>query len=658
MKTDFRRLPFLRLLCAGAILVLSAGISEAQSVQQITRPIDDSQRITLKGNTHPLAQAQYDQGALDASAPAGHVLLVLKRSDTQESALKQMIADQHNPSSPSFHKWLKPGDFGKTYGVGDSDLEAVKAWLQSKGFSINKINAGKTVIDFSGTAGQVGSAFHTELHTYVRNGVTFHANSADPQIPVALAPVVKGLASLNDIKPKSFLESKGRVNFNSATHRGTPQWNIPTCASSPAPGAACTYYLPTPADIATQYSLTSVYKNGTTGAGETIGIISASNVDMSNVKNYRTYFNVGNPNNLPQTIVDGEDPGQNSAVVEAYLDLEVSGALAPAATVNLYVSADTLTTTGLFTALVRAVDDDQADVLSLSYGTCEQELGLAGNQFFYYTWQQAAAQRQSVFVSSGDSGSAGCDSADFASRAVYGLAVSGFASTPYNVAVGGTDFYYSQYASGYGSSAVSSQLAQYWGTATTDSQAASLKSPIPEQPWDDTLGLNLGYPTAYSVAAGSGGPSSCATGVDDPASGTYDSCTAGYPKPSWQTGPGTYPDGTRDLPDVSLFAADGVNLSLWPICVETEDCTTYTNAAGATYLTGVGGTSASSHPTSQSHDFELHTHRERLGAGFVVCVGGAAAPTLEAALQQAHQAGIPVADDEEDEEGRGEVVVV
>jgi len=118
-----------------------------------------------------------------------------------------------------------------------------------------------------------------------------------------------------------------------------------------------------------------------------------------------------------------------------------------------------------------------------------------------------------VFVSSGDSGSAGCDSADFASPAVHGLAVSGFASTPYNVAVGGTDFYYSQYASGYGSSAVSSQLAQYWGTATTDSQAASLKSPIPEQPWDDTLGLKLGYPTAYSVAAGSGGPSSCATGV-------------------------------------------------------------------------------------------------------------------------------------------------
>ncbi len=594
MKRNFRRLPSLALLLAGATLALSSVTARAQAVQQVTGIVDDSQRVTLKGNTPPLAQAKYDQGIVGSSTPANHMLLVLKRSDSQESDLKKLIADQHNPSSANFHKWLKPGDFGKQFGIEDSDLETVKAWLQSKGFTINKVNAGRTVVDFSGTAGQVGSAFHTELHTYLRNGRSFHANNKDPEIPAALAPVVKGLASLNDIKPKSFLTTKGRVSLDSKSHLGTPLWNDPVCGSSSTPGSPCTYYIPTPADIATQYSLQSVHQKGIAGAGQTIGIISASNVDMSNVQNYRKFFNVANPTNLPQTIVDGEDPGQNSAAEEAYLDLEVSGALAPAAAVDLYVSADTLTTTGLYTALVRAVDDDLADVISLSYGECEQELGSAGNQFFYYNWQQATAQGQSVFVAAGDSGSAGCDSADNPSPAVNGLAVSGFASTPYNVAVGGTDFYYSQYSSGYGSSAVNSQLAQYWGTGMTDGQAASLTAPLPEQPWNDTLGLNLGYPTGYSIAAGSGGPSSCATGVNDPASGTYDSCIAGYPKPSWQVGPGVYPDGVRDLPDVALFAADGANLSLWPICIQAEDCTNYTTDSGSTGITGVGGTSASS----------------------------------------------------------------
>ena len=52
-----------------------------------------------------------------------------------------------------------------------------------------------------------------------------------------------------------------------------------------------------------------------------------------------------------------------------------------------------------------------------------------------------------------------------------------------------------------------------------------------------------------------------------------------------------------------------------------------------------------------------HPHREGFGAGFVG-VGAAGVPALEAALQKTHQAGVPVADDKQDQERRGEVVVV
>jgi len=597
LKSTLLKLPSLASVLTGTALAFALSAGAQQAAPLITQRIDDTQLTILKANTPSLARAEYDKGAVSDSTPANRILLVLTRSKAQEQRLNTLMDSLHDKNSASYHKWLKPNEFGEDFGPALSDVETVKAWLQSKGFIINKVNAGRTLIDFSGSAGQLRSAFHTELHTYVHNGVTFHANSSDPRIPTALAPLVKGFAALNDVRPTPFMTSRGRAMYSPRTHRGTPLWTDNFCDQANNSGANCTVYLPTPADIATQYNVSPVYKGGNTGAGETIGIVSASNVDISNVQNYRTFFNLANPSNVPQVIVDGEDPGQLDGVAEeAYLDVEVSGALAPAAAVDLYVSADTLTTTGLYTALTRAVDDDVADVISVSYGYCEAFLGVSGNQFFYQTWQQAAAQGQSVFVATGDSGSAGCDSAENYSPAEFGLAVSGFASTPFNVAVGGTDFYYSQYAAGYGSDALNAQLAQYWGGGNTinPTSAGNLLSPIPEQPWNDMLGLDVLFVSGYgsatsgpssdtSIAAGSGGPSSCATG----------SCT-GYPKPSWQTGKGVLPDGTRDLPDVAFFASDGINLSAWPICVQAEDCTTYTTEGGSIGVTTVGGTSASS----------------------------------------------------------------
>ena len=599
MKSDLSKVMSLAGLFTGVMLSLWSASGFAQGVRQITQDIDETQRVTLRGNTPPSASAKFDQGRVSMSEPANHMLLVLQRSAAQQAAVQKLIDAQHDPASPTYHQWLKPGEFGKQFGINDSDVENVKAWLQAKGFTVNKTNLAKTTIDFSGTAGQVENAFHTELHRYLKNGVPFHSNNKDPEIPAALAPVVKGIAALNDIKPKSFRISKGRVGFDPATHTGSSSWIDPVCYTDVNTGERVCYtaYFPTPADIATQYSLKSVYASGVLGKGVTLGIIGDSNVDMSNVQNYRNFFHIANSSNLPQTVIDGEDPGQNGDAEETYLDLEVSGALAPAAKINLYVSGNTITTPGLFTAMARAVEDDTADVISMSYGECEKILGSAGNQFFYYAWEQAAAQGQSVFVSSGDSGSAGCDNADYPQPATQGLAVSGFASTPYNVAVGGTDFYYSAYKDGNGSASVNAQLAQYWGKGTTSSETASLTMPIPEQPWNDFLGPNiLTFASGtFSIAAGSGGPSTCTNGTGvDPITGGYDSCTSGYPKPSWQKALGMPNNGRRNLPDVSLFAADGANLSAWPICVQAEDCTTYKNEKGGIYVTGVGGTSASS----------------------------------------------------------------
>jgi subtilase family serine protease len=541
---------------------LSASIlAQAPATPLITRAIDESKLVTLHGNVHPLANARYDQGQAPDSTPANRMLLVLRRSPEREVALQQYVDDIHRPDSANFHHWLKPSEVGTLYGTADEDVQQVSQWLSSHGFSVNGIHPGKTVIEFSGTAGQIHSAFHTEIHRYNIDGELHIANNGEPQIPEALTPVIAGFASLNDFRPKPNLISKGKALYSPATHAVTPQW------TDPASGGGV-YFALAPGDFNLQYDVGS----GHTGAGYTIGIIGASNVDVGLVNSYRTLF--GLPSNPPQVVIDGEDPGQNGAEVESYLDLEVAGAVAPGATVVLYTSADSALTSGLFTAAQRAVDDDTADVLSMSYGECESVLGVT-NQFYYQLWQQAAAQGQTVMVSAGDGGAAGCDNFDSETIAMDGLAVNGFASTPYNIAVGGTDFYYSAYNQG--SSALNAQIATYWNTTSSRTPSTSLLKTIPEQPWNDPFGLNTTTSShGFGIVAGSGGSSSL------------------YGKPAWQSGTGVPSDGARDLPDVSLFASSGVNYSFWPICAISSDCTTDNSTTGAVNIFRVGGTSASS----------------------------------------------------------------
>jgi len=555
--------------------------AHAQSEPQIKAPIDESQTVALRGNVNPLARAEFDQGRVDASKPSGRLLLVLKRSANQEAALQQYLKDAHSPASSSFHKWLTPEQFGQKFGAADADVQTLSGWLQGHGLSVAKISKGRSVIEFTGTIGQVEDAFQTSIHSYNANGKVFHANATDPKIPAALQSIVAGVSQLNDIQAKPLSKILGKSSYSAKTHEAHPQW------TEPGQNGDLTYYLVTPADFATQYDVNPVYTSGVKGTGQTIGIINDSNIDISIVNAYRKLF--GLPANPPQVVVDGNDPGITGDATEAYLDVENAGAVAPNATVILYTAGSygLLGGGGINFSLVRAVEDDAASVLSLSFGNCEQSLGNSGNSLINTIWEQAAAQGQTALVSAGDTGSAGCDY-NGSSAASDGLAVNGLASTPWNIAVGGTDFYYSDYASGGGS------IANYW-SSSNDSKGGSLQKPIPEQPWNESnYGFNiLGYDPLsnqeYTTAAGGGGASSCTQSVTDSYGDV--TCQSGYSKPVWQTGAGVPADGVRDLPDVSLFSAGGANGAAWITCVYAGDCVA--DSTGAVSVEGVGGTSAS-----------------------------------------------------------------
>jgi hypothetical protein len=585
----FRILSFVALnLVAGAAWAASGNSAATPSLAtaRVQDSVNDAQRAVLHGNVHPLiqsgaGQSVVDQGVVEDSQPAGRMLLLLQRSASQEAALKDFIQAQHTLGNPAYHQWLTPEEFGRIYGPADSDVAAVKGWLESHGLTVNQVHAGRGSIEFSGSAGQVSEAFQTRIHRYQANGVTHLANATDPSVPAALSAVIAGLAPVNDFHPQPHLRVLGRAEFNAKTHQATPDWTYPS-------GGGVSFVM-APGDFATQYDINSVYSGGITGAGQSIAIISSSNVDLSLVQAYQTLF--GLSSTLPQVVVDGTDPGQTSAVTEAYLDVEMAGAIAPGATIMLYTSGGTAVTDGLALAAVRAVEDDQASVISVSYGECELELGQSGNAFWNALWQQAAAQGQSVFVSAGDGGSAGCDNFDSQAVAYSGLQVNGIASTPYNVAVGGTDLYYSQFAGS--SSVVNAQISTYWNLSSSTAPAVSLKQYIPEQVWNDYFGFNLydnGNPAMQAsqlIVGGGGGASSAAL---------YPSGSGvGYAKPSWQTGTGVPADSVRDIPDVSLFAANGYNYSFYPFCASPGDCSNANlNSSGAVVITGLGGTSVSS----------------------------------------------------------------
>ena len=295
---------------------------------RITQAIDEKQLVILKGNVHPLAQPKFDLGAVSDAQPLDRMLLLLQRAPEQEAALRQLLDDQLALNSPKHHAWLTPEQFGAQFGTTDADLQAITTWLGSKGFHAIQVGPGRTAIQFSGTAGQVRDAFHTEIHRYVVNGAQRFANSSDPQIPAALAPVVAGVVSLHNF-PK-FAHSHKLGNFHRARDGGAiePLFSFAGCGSNsnqPCNGLG-------PADLAKIYNVPS----NLDGTGQTIAVVGQSNINLADAQQYRAMF--GLPVNDPVIVLNGPDPGLTADESEADLDAQVSGAMAPKATVKLVVS--------------------------------------------------------------------------------------------------------------------------------------------------------------------------------------------------------------------------------------------------------------------------------------------------------------------------------
>lgn len=554
------------------LLLAMTGTAFAQAPDSSLDTSSDGKalRIPLMGNVHPLARPEFDRGEAPADLPMDRLLLVLKRSPESEASLRELIENQQFEDSADYHHWLTPAEFGERFGPALADIEAVTHWLKSSGFEVSRISESRMFVEFSGNAGLVKKAFGTPIHKFVVNGESHWANTGAPAIPAALASVVAGVDSLHDFRRKAQSRYVG--------HYSVSERKI----TSPSPaftfGGQPTEFALVPFDFAIIYDLLPLWKASSTpitGKGQTIAIVARSDIDPDDTNRFWTSYALDGRQAPKPTLIqtyDGPSPGITADEAEADIDTQWSGATAPGATINLVISASTATTDGVDLSSLYIVDHNLAPVMSVSFGECEAALGKAGVQFFGTLWEQAAAQGISVVVSTGDNGAAGCDSPDGPAKS--GLNVNGLASTPFNVAVGGTDF------------DDFDNWAKYWSSTNNSATRASAKSYIPETTWNDSCTNSL----LQNIQGASTSPEANCNNPDLKnfliSTGGSGGKSASWPKPTWQTS--TEKDNARDLPDVSLFASNGFLGSYYIVCQSSDS---YDGCLDD--LNGFGGTSVS-----------------------------------------------------------------
>lgn len=522
-------------VCTGIVVLLASSLvrTHAAQLSRIHGDLETSRRIALGGHVHPLARAEYDEGSVAGSTVLQHITLQFVPTAAQQAELNALITAQQDRSSPLYHQWLTPEEFGVRFGMADADLSKVQSWLESQGFSAIEVARSRNAISFNGTAAQVQSAFHTAIHRYRISGEEHIANMSDPELPAPLVSVVSNIRGLHDFHPhaKSVPVQPRFTSYISGSHFVVPD------------------------DFQTIYDLKPLYNLGIDGTGQTIAVVGQSDVQQSDINAFRSA--AGLPaSTITKTQVAGGGAlsTSNGDLTEASLDVEWAGAVAPKATINFVFSGDA------FNSLQAAVTQKLGQIISVSYGSCEQ--GQAATADNLNSWaQQASAQGQTIVAASGDQGAADCEAAN-ATVASHGSAVDLPSAVPLVTGVGGTHFN------------DAGNPSQYWASGNNSNQGSALQY-IPETAWNTTAADKV-------LSASGGGVSTIFTTANPFHLVSFDVSEMAFQQ-------GKTPDnGTaRDTPDIAL-AAD-VDHDGMLICAQGSCVNGFRRAD--TTLNVVGGTS-------------------------------------------------------------------
>ena len=376
--------------------------------------------VAIAHSKPSLSSAAIDLGPASANQLLSRMILLLAPSSAQQQALAAELASLQNPSSPSYHHWLTPQAFAQSYANNASDVAAVAAWLESQGFAVAPLPAGLGWIEFSGTVAQVEQAFGTQVHVASISGSTRSVLTTGITVPGALSPVIAGLVSLDGVLSTPALTAPQPLTVS-----------VADLASLTSPANAAAF---TPLLAAQLLDVTPLNSQGVNGAGQTIAIVSRSNINSADVAAFRSAF--GLPASPLQISINGPDPGLADDQAEATVTASWAGAAAPGAQILLAPAASTSATDGVDLSLANIVDQDQANIIAVGYSACEAALSPAHQAFYSALYQQAAAEGITVIAAAGDGGAAACTPAGGAAPVNTGFAVNALASTPWNTVVG------------------------------------------------------------------------------------------------------------------------------------------------------------------------------------------------------------------------------
>jgi subtilase family serine protease len=522
---------FLRVVTVGLLSCTWALAANAVTPNRIAAIDAGNSRVAIDKTVPARARLAADQGEAAGDQVLSSVALHFNRTAAQQADLAQLLEDQQNQDSPLYRKWLTPAEFGARFGMSAADLNKVEAWLQTQGLSVVSVSPSSNYVTVSGTIAQINKAFGTSIHTVSEDGVTHISNLTDPTLPAAVANVVTGITGLNDFKPKS----RARVSEVSGSIVA-PRYTSSISGS----------HFIAPGDFYTIYNVTPLLQNSITGAGVSIAVAGQTDISTSDVAAFRSASGLSS---TTPTIVQatGYTAGKTTGDIdEAQLDVEWSGAVAPGATIK-FVTVGASRTASVMDALIYAITNRTAPIITISYGACEVNWGQANLNAYNSYFQQANAQGITIVGPSGDSGATDCDYQ--VSVATHGLAVDFPASSPYVTAAGGSMF--------------SEGTGTYWNTSN-NSYSGSAIGYIPEVVWNET--------SSSGLSAGGGGVSKYFT------------------KPTWQIGTGVPSDSVRDVPDISLNSASSHDGYLF--CSQGSCTNGYRSANNN--LNVVGGTSVAS----------------------------------------------------------------
>jgi kumamolisin len=472
------RISPVRAIAASIFLGLCFGIAEAEN------------RVTIAGN-HPLdAERLASTGSAD---PRRLLSMQIRFAVRNPAALEALIAGQQDPASPNYRRWLRSGEFDRRFGPSRAQLGAVVGWLQREGFTV--LSASPDFVEFTGKAAQAEYALSVRIGRFGDAGL--YANTSDPSIPAKFAGVIGTVMGLDNMsfQVPATRQPPPRTVADPSPAAGRPTLGESRSSASRAAGGVHPSFDGgpgtgdhfAPIDVQTFYNELPLLGTND-GSGQCIAVVGVSDYPDAALSLFQSSFGVPAFNVTRKVI--GMNPGLRGGALEgeALLDLEYSHATAPGASTVFYLAFSDLTN-----AITKAVSDNLCGAISISFEFCS-----SAKTYFRSTldtqFRKAAAQGQSVFISSGDNGAKGaCGSP--------GRNVNEASADPNVTSVGGTEFtpvYLNHNDSGF----------------------------VPESAWSD-------YPNGGVTGGGA---------------------STLFSKPSYQAA-STPADGRRDVPDIALEAS-------------------------------------------------------------------------------------------------------